>query len=135
VIEIFVGAAPGSNIASAQITARGNGFSASLTVSAGQQARTAVVPIAPSGLTDIELSLRSADRKVSVYAGNIPDDATITILGSNALRFDGQIHHRHATTSPTVQTCTLKCTPTSTPMNGPGCRECDENGLVFKVCC
>jgi hypothetical protein len=136
VIDIFVGATPGSNISNAEITAQGNGFSATIRVSAGTFGRARVIPIAPSGLADITLSVRSADRQVTVYADQIPTNSTINIVGSDALRFEGQIYHSHSAPAAGIATCSLKCTPSDPhPMKGPGCRDCDDRGLIFKVCC
>jgi hypothetical protein len=101
VIDIFVGAASGSTVSNAEVTVQGNGFRATLTVSAGTYGRARVVPDAAGPATDIQLSVRSADKQVTVYAGNIPVDAIINIFGSDASRFDGQIYHRH-TSSPKV---------------------------------
>jgi hypothetical protein len=134
-IDVFVGGAPSSNILNAEVTIQGSGFRATLTVSAGTHARASVVPLATSGVTNIELSVRSADRQATIYAENIPVDATINILGSDALRFDGQIHHIHTSAPLPTQTCTLRCTPTGTPTPGPTCIECDVSGLRFKLCC
>jgi hypothetical protein len=134
VIDIFVGAASGSNVSDAEVTVQGSGFRAAITVSAGTYGRAQVVPNAVGPVTDIQLSVRSANNQSTVYAGNIPVDAIIDIFGSDALHFNGQIYHQH-TSAQTAPVCTLRCDPTDTPRNGPGCKECKVNGLVFKVCC
>jgi hypothetical protein len=134
-IEIFVGAAWGSNITNAEISIRSDGIGTKTTVSAGMQARIFLSPTALTDIIDLELSVTSDNRAVSVYAGNIPIDAIIAIVGSNILRFDAQIYHREPMLLSMIRTCTLKCTPNDMPMIGPGCRECNESGLIFKVCC
>lgn len=134
-IDIFATAVPGSNVSNAEIAIEGKGFRTALTVNAGTQARANVFPLDPRGITDIELSVRSTNRQCTVYAANIPVDATITIFGLDALRFEGQIIHKHAPATAVVPTCSLKCTPHDKPQQGPGCKECDAQGLIFKVCC
>ncbi len=134
VIDIFVGAASGSNVSNAEVTVQGNGFLATIMVSAGTYGRAQVVPNTVDPVTEIQLSVRSADDRSTVYAKNIPVDAIINIFGSDASRFDGQIYHQH-TSAQTAPACTLRCHPTDTPRNGPGCKECKVGKLIFKVCC
>jgi hypothetical protein len=135
-IDIFVGAASGSNVSNAEVTVKGNGFQTTIMVSAGTYGRAQVVPNTVGPVTNVELSVRSADKQVTVYADNIPLNGIINILGSDALRFDGQIYHQNTSGVPkTAPVCSLRCEPTDTARNGPGCRECNVGGLVFKVCC
>jgi hypothetical protein len=134
-MDIFVGAAPGSNVSDAELTISGEGFSTALKVSAGGYARAQVTPSTPNQYMDINLSVLSKDKQVTVYAHTIPVDANISVLGTDALRFDGQILHNHPKTSNPAPACSLRCTPTDTPTQGPGCKECSAKGLVFRVCC
>src|SRR5215213_595970 len=108
-IDIFVGAEPGSDISGAEIIAQGKGFKTTLKVSAGDYGRAEVVPTAPGEFTDIELSVESANELTTVYAKNISVNANIIILGTNKLRFDAQIHHDHTTTAKAAPVCSLRC--------------------------
>ena len=122
-----------SNISNAEIDITIGQTVSKLKISAGTHDRASLFPL-EEYTTDIALAIHSMGRTVTMFATHIPRDATIVIVGSDPLRFDGQIYHSHPP-SPTMPTCTLRCTAASQPMNGPGCRERNVNGLIFKVCC
>jgi hypothetical protein len=131
-IEISVRATPGSNIQNAEVTVQGPGFRAALVVDAGAHASARVFP-QTFPTTSLQLSVRSADREASVYANNIPVTSNVAILGINRDQFRGEIYHSIA--AQLAPNCELRCTPTSSPISGPGCLDCNVGELQFKVCC
>lgn len=131
-MRLRVGAAPDSGIANAEIIAEGRGFRSSLAMNAGMRALAWFDASLAGALVELRLTVRMDRRSVTVYAKNIPRTATVAIFGTNPRRFDGRIYHRRLEEG---VGCILRCTPDSEPMIGPGCRDCEAEGLVFEVCC
>jgi hypothetical protein len=77
------------------------------------------------------LSVTSAGNTAKVYAGNVPRDGELHVLGASPNLFLGKIRHPAAQ----AVTCTLRCTPTSKEVKGPGCIDCPNVAPKYEVCC
>jgi hypothetical protein len=151
VIEIVVAANSSSRIRNTEITIEGSGFRVTLGMNAGGRARSSVLPMPLAqrlpgspplrlpNTTDVQLTVATQTnrptlrRAVTVYAYNISTDSEIDVLGIRTNEFTAEIRHKEF--DPIAPACTLRCTPNSPPLIGPGCLDCDVGGIKFRVCC
>ncbi len=122
-----------SGIDKARFTIKAEGQQTELSLQAGDQSEATLDLLTSEELINIEISVHSVNRSVSVFGKDIPQDSQLQLFGLNPTTFLGYIlHSRH---KDLAKQCKLQCTPTDTPVMGPGCLDCEKAGLIFKVCC
>jgi hypothetical protein len=103
---------------------------ARVTVDAGGYGTSQLDLSSMSDAVSMVLSVTSAGSTANIHAGNVPRDGELHVLGVSPDLFLGRIRH------PAGQTvaCTLRCTPTSPQVTGPGCIDCPGTPK-YEVCC
>jgi len=135
--HVYVSAYPGSGI-------RGALIGVDVPSLPGTAPRTARVLVDAGGFGTGQLDLSSMDDTVSmvlsvtlgrntsnIYAANVSRDGELHVLGVSPNLFLGKIRHAAGQTV----ACTLRCTPTSEPVTGPGCIDCPNATPKYEVCC
>jgi hypothetical protein len=133
-LKILATAHRHSGIDKARFTIKAEGRQAELSLQAGDQSEATLDLLTTSKeLIDIGISVHSVNRSVSAYGKQIPQNSEIQLFGLNPTTFLGYIlHSKH---KDLAKHCKLQCTPTDTPVMGPGCLDCEKAGLIFKICC
>jgi|ERR1051326_1832310 hypothetical protein len=139
-LEFYATAYPNSGLSNTSIDIKSPYFSFTQSLSAGGHWSTVLnVPQYPFRVTPIEfeIALSNDAGSVTSYIKDVPDNSTIHIFGINQNLFLGHIFHAPQTTAKgqTAPKCQLRCNPTKPPILGPGCLDCKDGTLVFKVCC
>jgi hypothetical protein len=132
-LEIIASAYPTSALQNAEFAVESQGFNVRLIISAGGDAFSALQLPPNIATADVELAVKTAQGRVAVNAKDVPVEGQIHLIGVNPGLFLGII--RHNIKPQAAANCSLRCNPQSTPVIGPTCIECDNDGLIFKVCC
>ena len=140
-LNVFVSAYPTSGIQRATVTVQATPRAyTTLTVGAGGYAPDkldlSTFPIRVS----LELSVESAEGRVTVYADGVHRDGEVHVLGVAPDLFLGRILDTPIPSGGSAQqvtpgTCILRCQKSDPPTYGPGCIECQHRRLKFDVCC
>jgi hypothetical protein len=131
-VKIYAIAHPASEVDEASFTIKGEGRQTEIKIGKGRPEVAPFDVFTGKEHIDIEISVRSNGRSVSVFGKHIPVDGDLHLFALSRAVFFGYIMHgkkQH------VEGCKLQCTPSDTPVVGPGCIDCEKEGLIFKVCC
>jgi len=84
---------------------------------------------------EIKFTVRSRDRRVSIFTRNMPPDGDVHVVGVNRDLVLGMVDHSPSPPRGMAPRCELRCTPESAPVVGPDCISCKVGSLEFKICC
>jgi hypothetical protein len=104
---------------------------ARVTVDAGGYGTSQLDLSSMSDAVSMLLSVTSAGNTANIYAENVPRDGELHVLGVSPNLFLGKIRHAAGQTV----ACTLRCTPASPEVTGPGCIDCPNATPKYEVCC
>jgi hypothetical protein len=132
-LEMFATAYPNSGLQNLLFSLESKLFSGHVKVSAGTFESTRVPT--PTGVKVADVSFRAelSGTSVTVHGQDIPTDGTVHFVGVNKSLFVGLIYH--GGTGILAPHCKFRCNPNDPFITGPGCIECTDDGLIFKICC
>lgn len=136
-LEIVAIADPKSNVKDALVIFESHFFTMALPLNAGIRS-TISIPTPPGAVgVDFLLGVISRERRATVLADGIWRSSQILLFGINPQQFIGIIQDLIVSPRPlgVGPTCQLRCHAGDTPVAGPGCLPCNEDGLILQVCC
>ncbi len=91
-----------------------------------------------SGSANLTLRVDNGQAQTEVLVDGVEDDSELYLFGLARKFFVGLLRHPAHGGAPLIRaapTCELRCLPQDKPKKGPGCLECEDGGLIFRVCC